>query len=838
MDARTRATAASPAGPTADIKSASADGSAAAADRAAAAMASGGLRPAPACTSPPDERMLPDEAVVTEPRGRETAATAAAVRVGRGSASRRMTSPRLPHPPTKQRHGRPAFGTNGASLLHPPRPPPPLQLLDLPDDCLGLITHACFERAAYVPLFRACRRLRDVGYASVAAVTIESRPEASVFAHLGDRRLWRPPEAASPEAASPATPTPVASAAAAAASAAAASAAAACHTPVGARVEATLESVTRFLVAATGVRGVTLHHPYGDGVAPWPATVGVDAAFYERLAPTLRRLPLSSVSAAGVAIPALAPTAAGGSVSAAPLRRLALRCIEGGVWDAVIAGVLAAAAGSLVDLTLDGVFRVGEPPPAHPLAAWLTASGGMPRLASLCLGVDVDAAAAAAVARFCPALVSLDVDGDVGAGVGAALRLPALPRLTELAWSWVVPDDAAEAGVRLAAEVPPLLERRTWASLCLPDMHGERGRAYPFLVPALVGAAALPPSLDLVEVGTLDDAQVAALAAPAAATRRLSTLRLALAADASAVGLAALHRLPALRRLTLVLPAADPARLRLGAWPVGGLTRLALDVPVGVAWPGLPGEVLAGLAASPSRGTLVWLRLAGGALREASAAAPLTALTRLAFLDYHLRDGGGGSSPAPTRARQRRRRSRWPSGSPAARRTCGCGRGCAGGGARVGSRRDGGWGGGGGPPSWDCLGFFIFVWAWLAAGRRGQLWVFFGKGGGGGRGVVAAAALRLERRAVDARAGGHAPGSVRRRRRWVGVPRPHARGGGGVVVPPPAAADAAAVGPCRWRHPRPALDWPPAPAAVPPPSLRVPSRGRRRRGRRRRRRGR
>lgn len=251
-------------------------------------------------------------------------------------------------------------------------------------------------------LFCACKRLRDLGYASIRSVSFRAstREDEWDFERGSD---------------TPPLTSPVALLA----------------FTRGAAMYKRLRSALGFLGHAHGVREVTLHECSGYHSFEAPDEEGADAdiAYYALLLPALRRLRVTFFSASLIAIHLLR----GPPLSAAPLRRLSLYFIEEDEVHAdAVKSVLGHHGGSLEELTLGGVSRYGEPT-EYGIVSWLNAaSAGMPNLRALTLIVDVDEEAAAAVARLCPALTELNVSSKVYPNACAPLRLPALPALSNL----------------------------------------------------------------------------------------------------------------------------------------------------------------------------------------------------------------------------------------------------------------------------------------------------------------------------------------------------------------------------------------------------------------------
>lgn len=513
-------------------------------------------------------------------------------------------------------------------------PPVQVQLLELPDELLSLITLSAYEKGCYVNLFCACKRLRDLGYASIRAVSFRARSEDD------ESEMER-------VSVSPPLSSPVALLA----------------SPRGAAMYAHLRSALGFLGHAHGVRDVTLHEctRYDSGWVPDADDSDADAdiLYYALLLPALRRLPLTSFSASLVAVHLLR----GPPLSSAPLRRLRLDLIEQHPADAAaVRSVLGHHGGSLVELTLSGVFRDDEPT-SYEIAPWLdAASAGMPNLHTLTLDVDVDEEAAAAVARLCPALTTLCVVSKSFPNACAPLRLPALPSLSRLDWagSQVAPP---AAGVGLAA----LVGGRTFMKLRLAGMSAVE------VLPAVKAAAAVPPDFDLECSRPLGDNHMLQLldGTPTGldAVRRL---QLHLGRSATWDGVRLLNRLGALTDLTVIFsgrltqrhtsppPKGLLAPLKLREWPVARLHRLSVSLSLFERVRGdWVVDLLHGLAASGSQHSLRELRLRGPELSEAAAADPLAALTRLAYLDYDVQCPRGVFSDGPEVKGARDRMATW-----------------------------------------------------------------------------------------------------------------------------------------------------------------------------------
>jgi len=503
-------------------------------------------------------------------------------------------------------------------------PPPTVTLEDLPDEILELIARACHAVArprgggVAWALLATSRRLRDIAYEAVTSISVRSRSTADECAAVGHR--------AAPGVDALADPL------------------AFFLSPPGAALQARVRGVHQFLARARRVREVALHpnEEHDGGWLPDPEDWFLDRLFYALVLPELRRLPLVSLSAAGVGVAVLG----GGPMSAAPLRKLVLEDIEEDHVDAAIVSVLGHHGGSLEELTLARTTREDEDT-NYMIGPWLAASAGMPRLRTLELHVEVDAAAAAALARHCPGLTRLAVNAALFDGVAAALRGPRrLPALAHLGWAFY---ERSTWGV--GAELRHLLAGRALTSLSLsavPSIPRDRLD----VLPALLNTAALPAELDVSGMAPLGDAALAALAAAghAGSLRRLDCT---LSAGATAAALRSLGRLTGLTDLTLRLPAApDAAALRLSEWPVRGLTRLHVVGTDAVGCPTAAQALLVGVAASCSRSTLRGLFLSGPPLEEAVAAAPLAALTALRCLYYGVPYASKGETVEALHARR------------------------------------------------------------------------------------------------------------------------------------------------------------------------------------------
>lgn len=113
-------------------------------------------------------------------------------------------------------------------------PPRQVQLLELPDELLSLITAAAYEKGCYVNLFCACKRLRDLGYASTRSVSFRASTKED---ELDFERGSDTPPLTSPVAL--------------------------LASPRGAAMYKRLRSALGFLGHAHGVREVTLHECSG-----------------------------------------------------------------------------------------------------------------------------------------------------------------------------------------------------------------------------------------------------------------------------------------------------------------------------------------------------------------------------------------------------------------------------------------------------------------------------------------------------------------------------------------------------------------------------------------------
>lgn len=493
-------------------------------------------------------------------------------------------------------------------------PPRQVQLLELPDELLSLITAAAYEKGCYVNLFCACKRLRDLGYASIRSVSFRASTKED---ELDFERGSDTPPLTSPVAL--------------------------LASPRGAAMYKRLRSALGFLGHAHGVREVTLHECSGYDPFEAPGEQGADAdiLYYTLLLPALRRLRVASFSASQIAIHLLR----GPPLSAAPLRRLRLDFIEDAAVNAdAVKSVLGHHGGSLEELAFGRVFR-DEEPTEYRIVSWLNAaSAGMPNLRALTLNVDVDEEAAAAVARLCPALTELNVSSKVYPNACAPLRLPALPALSNLCWSAmdIIPQ---AVGVSLAA----LVGRRTFTTLRLSGMDTAE------LLPAVKAAAAVAPEFDLDVSGPLGDAHLLQLLdGTPTGLDAVHRLTVHLGVSATWDGLRLLNRLADLTDLTVSFstrythrdslppPKGLLAPLKLREWPVAGLHRLSVLLSqlllVRADW---VVDLLAGLAASGSQHTLQELQLWGQELSEAAAAAPLTALSRLAYFEYLVQGARG-----------------------------------------------------------------------------------------------------------------------------------------------------------------------------------------------------
>lgn len=530
----------------------------------------------------------------------------------------------------------PSPGQGGSPPRSPPSPPPlqPLTLTDLPDDVLDLITAAAYSAGGYSGLFSACRRLAEIGPASIVTLAVRRPcgPNEEVAA------------AAAVDGALPRIPMPGYHSRADLAAG---------DVPVVFTDVA--ERGCKFLRRAVRVRAVSLQAgdcsgsacaacqavtvATGDGgwgERPAPrsvVTASIDAWYGRTLMPALRRMQLHSFSASDTVVGWLGTE----RLTGARLRVLHLHYIPSLAWRAVVVPLVVHHGGSLTELTLGGVAF--DCWPTHPEVGnvFNAPVGGMPALRTLtliavCFSVDD----AAAVVAACPELTSLTVDGLIGRDACRALDAYALPALTRLSWTvvgqWSQPGDLT----RLLADRS--LEAVSFAYHFGVGPFAVHSTVHDVVVTALNDAAALPVELDLVAVGFFTITKLRRLVDASINVARLARLRVALDADAIAEGLPVLGRLPALASLSIVVTDEQAV---FGGWPIEGLTHLGVAM-----WPGVPPQALIpplldGLAASPTASTLCSLALTCRPLEAASSAEQLGRLTRLRHLYCRFVDDDG-----------------------------------------------------------------------------------------------------------------------------------------------------------------------------------------------------
>ncbi|KAK1858995.1 hypothetical protein I4F81_001594 [Pyropia yezoensis] len=488
----------------------------------------------------------------------------------------------------------------------PVRPLPPLSLLDLPDDLLLLICAHCYDQGFHNSLFSTCRRLADLGADSVTFLCIwavganREEPPAASAARAGGVTSWG-------------------------------------HSP-----HADAATFLRFASKTRYVRQLVLNReclPDNEAVrdASW------EHEFYTALAPSLRYFPLRVFEASGEALPPLL----GHPVSCRPLKELTLENVRWTEASYMVArDLMRAHSRTITQLALQfGSSEVsiealcGLP---RNSAELLRAVGIMPAVRHLDVRLDLDVDVALAMASIFPNCEILLVNATFHAGAtGECWALPSFPFLRDVSLQHCLAID----GLDLSDELAPFLRGRPLQRLELWPGHEDLAATTPArLANAVRGCSRLPEILDLSaweeDLGNLlDDAALVRLfddADPAAAT---TYVNVDLAREVSHDGFALFSRLPALRKLRVVVTGDAPARL-FYPWPVPQVTKLE------VVFDGCPGGAAAlvrGLAASPIAQSLSALIIRGGEALGPATRAPLTALSALRSLTFR-RQGRGPST--------------------------------------------------------------------------------------------------------------------------------------------------------------------------------------------------
>lgn len=297
-------------------------------------------------------------------------------------------------------------------------------------------------------------------------------------------------------------------------------------------------------------------------------------------------------------------------------------------------------------------------------AELLRAVGVMPAVRHLDVRLDLDVDVASAMASFFPSVETLLVNATFHAGAtGECWALPAFPSLRDVSLQHCLAID----GLDLSDELAPFFRGRPLKRLELWPGDEDLVSTTPVrLADAVRGCACLPEVLDLSaweeDAGNLlDDAALVRLfddASPAAAT---TYVNVDLAREVSHDAFALLSRLPALRKLRVVVTGDAPGRL-FCPWPVPQVTKLEV---VFDACPGGAAALVRGLAASPAAATLTALTIRGGEALGPATRAPLTTLSALRSLTFRRRGrgspggGAGGDEGAAAATATRREDRAW-----------------------------------------------------------------------------------------------------------------------------------------------------------------------------------
>lgn len=297
-------------------------------------------------------------------------------------------------------------------------------------------------------------------------------------------------------------------------------------------------------------------------------------------------------------------------------------------------------------------------------AELLRAVGVMPAVRHLDVRLDLDVDVALAMASFFPSVETLLVNATFHPGAtGECWALPAFPHLRDVSLQHCLAID----GLDLSDELAPFFRGRPLQRLELWPGDEDLAATTPArLAGAVRGCARLPEILDLSaweeDAGNLlDDAALVRLfddAGPAAAT---TYINVDLAREVSHDAFALLSRLPALRKLRVVVTGDAPARL-FRPWPVPQVTKLEV---VFDACPGGAAALVRGLAASPIAASLTALTIGGGEALSPATRAPLTALSALRSLTLRRRgrgsstSGAGGDDELAAAAAMRRENRAW-----------------------------------------------------------------------------------------------------------------------------------------------------------------------------------
>lgn len=505
-----------------------------------------------------------------------------------------------------------------------------MQLLDLPDDILRLITRLCgTSDCRPVLLYHTCRRLGTIGYGGIDALVVMAEDRQFVTSSE-DRGV---------------TALPV--------------------VPVAKTRKLPLRYVRGCLRSARSLRHRTLldrSHALTHGGWGWVPCL--EHPLFLRLAPLLDGLPLASLHCSGGAVHMLAGRA---GVGAASLRQLALTDLSArdDAQQAVVRALLGAHGQTLTALRLDNV-RDDLPRKYRPLLAarplaCLAAAAAMPALQRLTLACHVGRAVAAVIAEQCPVLEALCLTSGthgLADGVGAAWAGGhVLPRLTCPSWSASPADAAFDA----AAELATLVRGRRLTSLRLDPQDQEMvatvGFGVPFVRRVIKAMPVLPAHCELL-VGQWDESHLRALVdTTTGEVGAVESLHLSLCRR-SASTLEPLGRLPSLRELH-ILSGPLPHAPSWSALPCLEVLHMGFCADNAAA-------LVAALAASPVRATLTTLTLLNCriALTREQSGADLLRLTARRVLEctfLYSADFGGTMGPpdSPAEHRARRRLPTW-----------------------------------------------------------------------------------------------------------------------------------------------------------------------------------
>lgn len=479
---------------------------------------------------------------------------------------------------------------------------PPMGLLDLDDDTLGLVAALVWDGSSSGGLLGTCRRARAVGAAALSLADLRWGQASLHKSSGGIPTVAQPVPAAAWEAA-----------------------------------------VLRFLRRATMLREV--HLSGGPSGAP----TDNQTAVWGRIGKAFRGHPLQSMVLDGAALAAV--VARGATVP--PLRRLSVLGGSSSACDESAAAIRAAL--TLLGPSLEVLNLIGHG--LTPCPGLLVAAGGMPRLRQLAMtgfGFVWDSQSAAALATACPLLDCLKLVGGVKPGVGGSwmVCLGHLPHLKDLDWNHL-PSKGEGTDVWMR-ELLLVLAGHRLNSLRLSSGNGRKADHKVPLAHCFQGAATLPTSL-LLPLMPLTTADARDLMVDNRVARDVEDLELpALWLPPSWV--AGIGPFPRLHSLSVILELRDVDPETLMPAPWAGLPALeALTVQLlwdgDVQWgtsaemlqePAPPSVwwLLASVATSPCRATLGTLHMLGHFYKSpfgVSSFEPLVALTALRSLETSVR---------------------------------------------------------------------------------------------------------------------------------------------------------------------------------------------------------